>query len=92
MKCVWESFYNCKATGLHLVICKQNQYYALCLDISCLISSPMETICRKSQIFISGKNMKNVSLCSVFLLPVAELGPVFAHLFQQSLDAGEIPQ
>ena len=46
---------------------KQNQYYALYLDISCLIWFPVETICRKNQIFISWKNMKNVSLCSIFL-------------------------
>ena len=30
---------------------KQNQYYALYLDISCLISSPVETICRTNQSF-----------------------------------------
>ena len=47
---------------------KPNQYYALYLDISCLISSPVETICRKNQSFIYLKNMKNVSLCfPVFL-------------------------
>ena len=39
---------------------KQNQYKALYLDISCLIMNLQD----KS---IYGKNMKNVSLCSVFL-------------------------
>ena len=29
---------------------KQIQYYALYLNISCLISSPVETICRKNQL------------------------------------------
>ena len=47
---------------------QKKQYCALYLDISCLISSPVETICRKNQSFINWKNMKNVSLCSpVFL-------------------------
>ena len=51
-----------------MLYAKQNQYYALYLDISCLISSLVETIWRKNQSFIYWKNMKNVSLCSpVFL-------------------------
>ena len=46
---------------------KKKKILCLYLDISCLISSPVETICKKSQIFISGKNMKTVSLCSIHI-------------------------
>ena len=58
MTCVGESFTIVRLLVYMQLYAKQKQYYALYLDISCLISSQMETICRKSQIFISGKNMK----------------------------------